>query len=595
MESSFRAQSCHLVGLQHCTWNHVMLLWSPELLRCFGVIRSGSGSQPQYVRSSCVGLRRRLGAPFQTHFPIASDDSASERQLVYRRELAAANTPLANFRSLAPRDDRLDPFDYFNHYRGGYDIKSKHYWGSVAFTGIPGYAIAAAWLVLGLLDLLALRCCCCRCLWGWMSSKASKWLRSRAHYCAPRTILSLLSTISVAGCVVLFVACQKFTSQASNVEDVLVKAALDATNDIHSITGTLHEVKHSVLHYDRQLYQTLNSTATKLDSIAVAVNEKTFVTKKIYQKVLTIVEVVLLVVASLDLLLILLGFVFKENESPRCPKRLRYRRLTNDLEKFDDLRGTASTFLKWRCFFHIIVVTWTLTALTWIMFGFFLTVHYIADDTCLAFKEYLQHPQDTTIDDLLPCANLASSDVQFLQMRKAMKYVIGETTDQFLFYTNGSTDLTGVCDPIGPAPKFEFTDVCANDTLPLVKPFVCNGNQIECLEDYPFFVNQSTYDAISALTRALQSILDAFPLMEGLTNCSLVLNPIKTVVNVRCDPAKIAINRVWIAFAVVSSTLVLLIISWCLANHQNSEQRHLNSVAPHQSPPPPPSRSSVQR
>uniref|UniRef100_A0A7I4ASV8 Plasma membrane fusion protein PRM1 n=1 Tax=Physcomitrium patens TaxID=3218 RepID=A0A7I4ASV8_PHYPA len=464
------------------------------------------GSQPQYVRSSCVGLRRRLGAPFQTHFPIASDDSASERQLVYRRELAAANTPLANFRSLAPRDDRLDPFDYFNHYRGGYDIKSKHYWGSVAFTGIPGYAIAAAWLVLGLLDLLALRCCCCRCLWGWMSSKASKWLRSRAHYCAPRTILSLLSTISVAGCVVLFVACQKFTSQASNVEDVLVKAALDATNDIHSITGTLHEVKHSVLHYDRQLYQTLNSTATKLDSIAVAVNEKTFVTKKIYQKVLTIVEVVLLVVASLDLLLILLGF--------------------------------ASTFLKWRCFFHIIVVTWTLTALTWIMFGFFLTVHYIADDTCLAFKEYLQHPQDTTIDDLLPCANLASSDVQFLQMRKAMKY---------------------------------------------------------CLEDYPFFVNQSTYDAISALTRALQSILDAFPLMEGLTNCSLVLNPIKTVVNVRCDPAKIAINRVWIAFAVVSSTLVLLIISWCLANHQNSEQRHLNSVAPHQSPPPPPSRSSVQR
>lgn len=353
------------------------------------------------------------------------------------------------------------------------------------------------------------------------------------------------------------------------MEDVLVKAALDATNDIHSITGTLHEVKHSVLHYDRQLYQTLNSTATKLDSIAVAVNEKTFVTKKIYQKVLTIVEVVLLVVASLDLLLILLGF--------------------------------ASTFLKWRCFFHIIVVTWTLTALTWIMFGFFLTVHYIADDTCLAFKEYLQHPQDTTIDDLLPCANLASSDVQFLQMRKAMKYVIGETTDQFLFYTNGSTDLTGVCDPIGPAPKFEFTDVCANDTLPvgelsnLVKPFVCNGNQIECLEDYPFFVNQSTYDAISALTRALQSILDAFPLMEGLTNCSLVLNPIKTVVNVRCDPAKIAINRVWIAFAVVSSTLVLLIISWCLANHQNSEQRHLNSVAPHQSPPPPPSRSSVQR
>jgi hypothetical protein len=249
--------------------------------------------------------------------------------------------------------------------------------------------------------------------------------------------------------------------------------------------------------------------------------------------------------------------------------------------------GFASTFLRWRRIFYLIIfVTWIFTALTWVMFGFFFSVHYVADDSCLAFKQYLQDPQNTTLDDLIPCADLASSGSQYLQVREAMKSVIASATDQFLYYTDGGTGLTGVCDPIGPPPNYNYTGICANDTLPigelsnLLEPFVCNDTRSVCSQTYPFYVNQSVYEGVVAISSASQSTLNAFPLMEELTDCSLILNPIQTMVNKRCGPAKIAINRIWICFAVMSSIMVLLIIFWCLANRRNTQQRYNTSITP---------------
>lgn len=89
--------------------------------------------------------------------------------------------------------------------------------------------------------------------------------------------------------VVLFIACKNFTSQAYNVEDVIVDAAQNATNAVYTVSDTLNEVKGNVLPYNRQLYRTLNSTESQLVSIADLVNEKVFVNKKTYQKVFKIV------------------------------------------------------------------------------------------------------------------------------------------------------------------------------------------------------------------------------------------------------------------------------------------------------------------
>ncbi|KAG0570264.1 hypothetical protein M758_6G143600 [Ceratodon purpureus] len=499
-------------------------------------------AQVQLVESRYGGSVRRLGE---------YGDDVSEWKFVHGRALLQATTSSSkNYRPLAPRDDRLDPLNNFNNYYAGYDIKSKHYWASVIFTGISGYAIAVAWLVLGLLLLLF---ACCKCMCGPRSH--SKRPRSRAFYWTPRVIVFLLSGVAVGASVILLIAGRRFNSQVYNVEDVLIKAAQNATDNLHNVSSTLGSVKNIVQPYNQQMYVSLNSTETKLDSLAGVVNDKVFVNKKTYQKVFKIVEIVLIVVTSFNLLLITLGF--------------------------------ASTFLKWRRFFYLIIfVTWIFIALTWFLFGFFFTVHHVADDTCLAFKEYLQDPRNTTLDDLLPCADLASSSTQYLQIREVMKSVITSATDNMLYYANGSTSLTGVCDPLGPAPDYHYTGICANDTLPIgelsniVKPFVCNDTRSACLATYTFYVNQSTYDGIAAISKASQTTLDAFPVMEALTNCSLLKTPIDNLVQVRCGPAKVAINRIWICFAVLSSIMVLLICFWCLANRRNTEQRYITSITP---------------
>nr|XP_024397762.1 uncharacterized protein LOC112292982 isoform X2 [Physcomitrium patens] len=354
-------------------------------------------------------------------FPAADGDCVNEWRFAHGRALLQQVTNESNFRPLALRDNRIDPLDNFNKYRGGYDIKNKHYWASVIFTGIYGYAIAAAWLALGLLLLLF---ACCKCICG--PREHFKRPRSRAFYWTPRIIVFLLSAVAIGASVILLIASRKFNSQVYNVQDVIVGAAQNATDNIRNVSASLHAVKDIVLPYNQPLYQTLNRTETKLDSLALVVSEKVFVNKKTYQKVFKIVEVVLIVVTSLNLLLIILGF--------------------------------ASTFLRWRRIFYlIIVVTWIFIALTWVMFGFFFTVHFIADDTCLAFKQYLQNPENTTLDELLPCADLASSSTQYLQVREAMKSVITSATEQFLYYANGSSGLIGVCDPIGPPPDYTYT------------------------------------------------------------------------------------------------------------------------------------------
>ncbi|KVH92448.1 hypothetical protein Ccrd_005510 [Cynara cardunculus var. scolymus] len=46
--------------------------------------------------------------------------------------------------------NRPDPLRHLRLYKGGYDIRNRHYWASAAFTGIHGYAMAGIWMIFGL-------------------------------------------------------------------------------------------------------------------------------------------------------------------------------------------------------------------------------------------------------------------------------------------------------------------------------------------------------------------------------------------------------------------------------------------------------------
>lgn len=68
--------------------------------------------------------------------------------------------------------------------------------------------------------------------------------------------------------------------------------------------------------------------------------------------------------------------------------------------------------------------------------------------------------------------------------------------------------------------------------------------------------------------------------MDSLTNCSVITDVLSIIVQERCQPAERAINRIWIAFAVMSSVMVILIIFWCIANRRNTQQKYLATIIP---------------
>jgi hypothetical protein len=203
----------------------------------------------------------------------------------------SSTTSSSEFRPLAPKSDRIDPLDHFRKYKDGYNLKSKHYWASVIFTGIFGYAIAAAWTLLGL--LLSLIACCKYCL-RLRGSSDSRYKRphdSSGMYWIPGLVISILSAIAIGCGVVLYIASKECKNKAYNVEDVILEAAQNATNSITTVSSKLASVQATLQPYSSASFVTsVNSIETTLNKTAADVQSKVLVNKKTYKQIVQIMQ-----------------------------------------------------------------------------------------------------------------------------------------------------------------------------------------------------------------------------------------------------------------------------------------------------------------
>jgi hypothetical protein len=203
----------------------------------------------------------------------------------------SSSSSSSEFRPLAPKSDRIDPLDHFRKYKDGYNLKSKHYWASVIFTGIYGYAIAAAWTLLGL--LLSLIACCKYCL-RLRGSSDSRYKRphdSSGMYWIPGLVISILSAIAIGCGVVLYIASKECKDKAYNVEDVILEAAQNATNSITTVSSKLASVQATLQPYSSASFVTsVNSIETTLNKTAADVQSKVLVNKKTYKRIVQIMQ-----------------------------------------------------------------------------------------------------------------------------------------------------------------------------------------------------------------------------------------------------------------------------------------------------------------
>lgn len=476
-----------------------------------------------------------------------------------RRELL---TGLLSNRPLAVRSDRIDPLNHFRHYRGGFDVNNKHYWASVAFTGIAGYAIGVAWLLVGLLLALFL-CCkyCCKCCCGCCRRPKSDIPHSGFYYWLPRILVLLLSLIALGSLVTLFVRNKQLTKQVHLVEGTILGAATSATTVVGDITSTLARVDGLLASYDVPGLSSLNSTDQSLNNQAASVNSTVNSTKRKLDRLVKDVEIALIVILAVTIFIV--------------------------------LAGLAATFFGWRRIFYLIIVAaWLLTALIWILFGVCYAFNNVVSDTCLAVDEYLQAPANTTLDNILPCVDLATAGNAFVYAREGISNIILEansTVASIELYNskhgNGNSSLGGVCDPLGGAPNYTYTGTCQPDTIPIgnipqvIAPYVCMSNMtaFECLSEGRF-VTQGTNATLYALSNGAQSLLNILPEMENLANCSFVYATFTTFVNQRCDPLKSVFRNLWIPMVILSTAMTLLCICWMLALHRNLHQRYLGTI-----------------
>ncbi|KAG0604717.1 hypothetical protein M758_9G002900 [Ceratodon purpureus] len=470
-----------------------------------------------------------------------------------RRQLAV--TGLFTKKPLAVKSDRIDPTNKFRYYRDGYDVTSKHYWASVAFTGVYGYAIGLAWLLLGL--ILALLACFRLCSHRERSSEH----QSSNYYFIPRIIVLVLSLLAIGLFIALFILNQRAFNQTTKVKTTVVEAATLVTDTIHTVTSTLGRVEDTIEKYNIPGWQVLNATEAKLNEQADLVTAKIDRNVRKFNNLINAVEIAFIIILSLGLFLVVIGLV--------------------------------AAFLRWRrVFFLIIVFGWILTALAWLLFGLLFSLNNVALDTCQALTEFLQAPANTTLDSFLPCVDSATSNAALLTVREGTSSIIQEANSTIItiqrlnnFLGKGNGTILSLCNPFGPPPDYNYTETCPSGTLPIgelpqvLEPYVCMANMttFQCLTDGRF-VSSDNNATLYEFAQGSQNLLNTVPKLSKLADCSFVIDTFNNFVNQRCHPLNSALRHLWIPMLLLSIFLTILTALWILTNHRNAHQRHMDTV-----------------
>lgn len=443
--------------------------------------------------------------------------------------------------------NRIDPLNHFKRYKGGYDIENKHYWGSTVFTGVYGYAIAAAWIIVGLVYgiFLTVKYCCC----NKKTMKGQYKPHSRQYYVWPFWAVILLTIAAIITTGIVLAGNTQFHTRAKRVEKTIVGAAQRATDTIYNVTSSMKTMQDQLRPYDENAYLRLNTTAERLDREALNIHDRVYDNKQAIDIGLRVLNVVTIVLASVILALVIFAM--------------------------------AILLLHWRkVLFLAIFICWLLTTLAWLAFGLYFAIHTFADDSCIALKDYQNNPYNTTLNSILPCVNLQAADSSLTEAREAVHLMISELNQNIsrLQALRISTleNIPRVCDPFLGPPKYEYRpDVCSNDTIQiglipqLLESFKCSGNDTETCNNEGKYITQSAFDLAEAYTLSIQNLLDIFPALESLTNCSFVKDTFSKILNEQCQPFKSSVNRVWTSLVALSSALIFLVTSWIVKAYQN--------------------------
>ncbi|XP_022730635.1 uncharacterized protein LOC111285439 [Durio zibethinus] len=494
-----------------------------------------NGSEAKYVVEFSWGTTRRSVAEGPIGEPVPVEISTSPLVLA------------------AERTYRKDPLNGFKRYTGGWNIRERHYWASVAFTALPLFAIAAIWFVgFGLCLLLIFLCYFCY--------KRQPYGYSRIAYAISLIFLVLFTVAAMLGCIVLYVGQGRFHNSTTKTLAYVVNQA-DMTvrklKDVSDSLATAKQIGVDKVFLPSNVQTDIDEIGAKINSSGSTLADKTVDNSNDIRDLLDSVRVALIVMAAIMLLLTFLGFLF-------------------------------SIFGMQLLVYILVILGWMLVTGTFILCGTFLVLHNVAADTCIAMHDWVQNPTaHTALDDIMPCVDNATAQETLLKSREVTSQLV-EVINQVItnvsninfspnfptMYFNQSGPLVPVlCNPFFP----DLTDrictageVTADNATEVWRNYVCQVSATGICTTTGR-LTPAFYDQMTAAVNVGSALYNYAPFLVQLQDCTFARETFTGIYVEHCPGLRRYSRWIYIGLVMVSTAVMLSLIFWVIYGR---ERRH---------------------
>ncbi|KAA3480163.1 Lipoate-protein ligase A [Gossypium australe] len=433
---------------------------------------------------------------------------------------------------------RVDPLDNFNKYRGGFDITNKHYWSSVVFTGIYGYAVGLLWLLCGILYgsyLLATTYCCKR-----NRKPDTKSVCHKQCYLWPILLAIIFTILAVAASGLVLGGTVRFHSEAKTVVDIIIRTANEASDTIYNTTGAMKEMRDSLgdTNGTGEASSFLTTTSRRLDVEADDIARQARKNRRMIDRGLQIVYS-----NHSD--------YFLEPGSSYC-----------FVCDWNSENSTTTLLANW----NMLDLDNSMLVVLWDIFR----------DTCTALENFQENPYNNTLSSILPCDELLSAESVLSDVSAGIYNLVNEVNANISeLRATTYPNLAHVCNPFTAPPEYTYQpNNCPANTIrigdipKILEVFTCSdANNGSCGEGQ--FISSNDYKTVEAYTSSVQNLLNVYPGMENLVQCQSVKDAFSEILGHHCKPWKRAARMAWGAMVFLSVIMVILVLIWTAQAHHD--------------------------
>ncbi|XP_020537191.1 uncharacterized protein LOC105639992 isoform X2 [Jatropha curcas] len=374
----------------------------------------------------------------------------------------------------------------------------------------------------------------------------------------------IFTFLAIVATSVVLAANESSLSRTKRFKGTIMEVGEDALQNLNQVKEAMVEMKNLLKRYDSATSRHLNSIANLLAKESTQIEGFTQNSTHAIDLAIQISHSLHLVVVTINLMLLVAALVL--------------------------------LLLHWHPGLIIIIfVCWILTTLCWGLTGFDFFLQIFVEDTCTAFKDFEQDPENSSLSSMLPCLDRRSSDKL---LRK-----VGYTIHKFISKLNSrmgelivllpldknnmdSVQAEKICNPFSGAPNYRYIpENCSENSIPvgdlpnIISRFTCYEKEsFESCSREGKFISEDLSNMAMAYSLSAQEMLNIYPDLERLIRCIIIKIAFSDIVNHQCKPFTASIRLLWSSMLSLSIIMVISILIWVAKAYQE-RGRHFSTCS----------------